>query len=115
MTTQQLRERAEAPVSIGDWVAEKEVQHPGIGKVKDVYWDDISHEWVMDIATYSPDGDRRRSEPAVPCQYWDRCEKPQFPLSRDFSGFRDWRGSMEILAPRTAIDAALNPTREDVK
>ena len=98
-----------APFAEKDWVAEGD-QHPEIARVKDVYWDDIANEWVMDLVLYSPDGDRigRKSprmggpggfEPAVPCKYWRKIQRPYFPLSRDTTGFRDWKTSLDYIEP----------------
>jgi hypothetical protein len=99
------------PVAAGDWVMEKDVEHPDLGRVKAVYWDDICHEWVMNVVLYGPDGERigRKSprlggpagfEPAVPFQYWDRITAPEFPMTRDRTGYRDWRGAAEVLPAR---------------
>jgi hypothetical protein len=93
----------------GKWAIEAEGQYPEIGKIKAVYWDNISKEWVMDIVLYSSDGTRigRSSprcggpsgfEPAVPCKYWVAVTKPDFPLSLDSTGYRDWRKSLQVIA-----------------
>jgi hypothetical protein len=118
MTTssaQQIVDRYEpthpCPLQPKDWVIEKEMQHPEIGRVKECYWDPSAQEWVMDLVLYSPDGDRigrsspamggpRGFEPAVPLTYWERIEKPVFPLSRDGTGYRDWRASTKLLPAR---------------
>lgn len=103
---------AEAPVAAKDWVMEKEVDHPELGRVLEVYWDDTAHEWVMNVVLYRPDGTRigRSSprmggpagfEPCVPCQYWDRIEKPEFPMVLDRTGYRDWRDGATVLPPRS--------------
>lgn len=100
---------ATAPFREGQWVAEnQDFQHPDIGRIKKVFWDDIAHEWVMNLVLYSPDGDRigRKSprrggpsgfEPCVPCQSWALIRKPDFPLGRDRTGFRDWQSSLEYI------------------
>lgn len=104
-------ERPPIPFDPKHWVVERDVQHPQVGRVRDVYWDSICREWVMDVVLYSADGDRlgrtspRRGgpsgfEPAVPCAFWQRVERPQFPLVRDRSGFRDWRAALTPIADR---------------
>lgn len=101
------------PVSKKDWVMERDVQHPSLGKVKDCYWDPTCQEWVMDVTLYSPDGLRvgrsspamggpRSFEPALPVEHWERIEKPQFPLARDGTGYRDWRDSVTVIKPSEA-------------
>ena len=101
------------PVAEKDWVIEKEGRHPQLGRVIDVYWDEIDQEWLIDIELYSPDGRLigRESdalggpedfEPAVPMRHWSRIAKPVFPMKRDRTGYRDWRDAAEILGPRTA-------------
>lgn len=101
-----------APVAEKDWVMEKNIQHPLLGKVRDVYWDGSTQEWVMDVALYRPDGEfygrsspamggPRKFEPAVPCTQWERIEKPSFPMARDLTGYRDWRGGAIVLPDRT--------------
>ncbi|MDU8350904.1 hypothetical protein RYA05_03230 [Pseudomonas syringae pv. actinidiae] len=105
------------PVEKKNWVMERDVQHPSIGRVKDCYWDSACQEWVIDIVLYSPDGDRigrsspamggpRSFEPAVPFEYWERIEKPQFPLNRDGTGYRDWRDSVTVIKQPEAESSA---------
>lgn len=120
--TRQSNPSAPAPFSKGQWVAEnQDFQHPEIGHVKDVYWDDIGRAWVMDVVLYSPDGDKigRKSprmggpsdfEPAVPCESWCLIRRPQFPLEKGRTGFRDWQSSLEYIQPSTT--AAKEPNRE---
>lgn len=52
-----------APFAEKDWVAEGD-QHPEIARVKDVYWDDIANEWVMDQLSRLPSdtADRLRAK-----------------------------------------------------
>ncbi|MFA6230999.1 MAG: hypothetical protein WC617_12635 [Rhodanobacter sp.] len=106
-----------APFSEGQWAAEnQDFEHPEIAHIKTVYWDDIAHEWVMDLVLYSPDGDRigRKSprmggpsgfEPCVPCQSWSLIRKPEFPLGRDRTGFRDWKSSLEYIERHVSADS----------
>lgn len=86
--------------------------HPEFGRVKECYWDGCCKEWVMDVVLYSPEGERigrtspamggpRHFEPAVPVEYWQRIQKPTFPLERDKTGYRDWRSATVPLAPQT--------------
>lgn len=108
-----------APFQSGDWVAEApESGCPDIAKVKDVYWDDIANEWVADLVLYAPSGNRlgRRSpamggprgfEPCVPVGDWRKIEKPQFPVSTDMSGHRNWAPYLQYL------DGAHVDTRND--
>lgn len=99
------------PVEEKDWVIERDVQHPQLGRVKERYWDSACSQWVMDVVLYSPDGQRlgrtspamggpRSFEPAVPFEYWQRIEKPVFPLGRDGTGYRDWRAATTALPSR---------------
>jgi len=120
-TPQQIVDRytptSPCPFEKKDWVMEREVMHPGLAKVKDLYWDP-NFGWVADLVLYSPDGIRigrespamggpRSFEPAVPVEYWERIEKPVFPLTRDQTGYRDWRGSVTVLKPRNEDKAAV--------
>lgn len=98
-----------APFQAGDWVAEApETGRPDIAKVKDLYRDDIAKEWVADLVLYAPSGNRlgRRSpamggprgfEPCVPVGGWRKIEKPQFPVSTDMSGHRNWAPYLQYL------------------
>lgn len=98
-----------APFEKGMWVAQSpEFDHPEIARVKDVYYDDICKEWVADLILYSPDGARigrdsparggpKGFEPCVPVTEWRAIKEPEFPLGRDHTGFRDWKGSLEYL------------------
>lgn len=99
----------QAPFKAGDWAAETpESGRPDIAKVKDVCWDEVAKEWVADLVLYAPSGDRlgRRSpamggprsfEPCVPVSGWRRIEKPQFPVSTDMSGHRNWAPYLQYL------------------
>lgn len=100
------------PVQKGDWVMEKEVMHPELGRVLDCYWIAMDNEWVMDVSLYSADGKRigrsspacggpRSFEPAIPCKMWERIEKPSFPMERDETGYRCWRAGATVLLDRT--------------
>lgn len=79
------------PFSAGQWVAETVDCDQQIARIKEVYWDSIACEWVMDLVIYAHDGKRlgRTSprgngpasvEPCVPCQYWRRIDEPRLPL-----------------------------------
>lgn len=105
--------RAQVPVIKGDWVMEGEVMHPQLAKVKDSYYDTIAKEWVMDLIIHNADGCRigrvsprmggpAHFEPCVPVAYWERVVKPEFPLERDRTGYRDWRDSVTVLPLRSA-------------
>jgi len=95
-------EAGAAPYAKGDWVAEApDNNRPSIAKVRDCYWDDFAKEWVADLILYSAEGDRigRESpacggptgfEPCVPVRDWRRIERPDFPLTRDRTGYRGW-------------------------
>lgn len=96
------------PLEKGDWIMEKDTQHPQLGRVKACYFDHTAKEWVVDLVLYGPNGNRigRESprgdgpsgfEPAVPIAYWERIEKPAFPMTRDHTGYRDWRDSATVL------------------
>ncbi len=99
-----------APVVVGDWIADAPgMIHPEIAKVRAVYWDDIAGEWVADLQMYSRTGGRRRFEPAVPMKAWQRIEKPDFPVSTDMSGFRDWGPYLNYLPAMQASDAEVRP------
>jgi hypothetical protein len=99
-----------APFQKGQWVAgNQDFQHPEIGIIQRAYWDDIAREWVMDVALYSPDGERigRKSprrggpsafEPCIPCESWRLIKRPEFPLALDHSGYRDWKDSLEYVS-----------------
>lgn len=103
-----------APVTAGDWIAEApDTTHPDIAKVKSVYWDNIAGEWVADIVIYDHQGDRigRKSpamggpkhiEPCVPMGNWRRIAKPEFPLSTDMTGHRDWGPHLKYLPDEQA-------------
>lgn len=104
------QEERVAPLAKGDWVAEQGMR-PDLAKVRNVYWDSISREWVADLVLFKHDGTRigRASprmggpggfEPAVPVQYWSRIKKPSFPLSTDMSGYRDWKPFLTFIAFR---------------
>lgn len=65
-------------------------------------------EWVADLVLYSPSGSRlgRRSpavggprgfEPWVPVGNWRKIEKPQFPISTDMGGHRNWAPYLQYL------------------
>ncbi|MBX8556958.1 hypothetical protein K5D56_26345 [Pseudomonas cichorii] len=105
------------PLNGKDWVVERDVQHPKLGKVKECYWDGTEKCWVMDIVLFNADGDHigrespamggpKSFEPAVPVGYWQRIAEPNFPLRRDSTGYRDWRISVEVLEPRTDISSS---------
>ena len=95
-----------APVAEGDWIADAPgMICPDIAKVRAVYWDDIAGEWVADLQMYSHIGGRRRFEPAVPMEAWQRIEKPDFPVSTDMSGFRDWGPYLNYLPAAQATSA----------
>jgi len=108
--------KSPCPLKKKDWVIERDIQHPSLGKVKDCYWDGSAQEWVMDIVLFDADGNciGRESpamggpesfEPAVPFEHWLRIAEPNFPLRRDETGYRDWRSSVEVLDPRTETSA----------
>lgn len=109
------------PFKKKDWVVERIVQHPGIGQVKDCYWDGTEQDWVVDLVLFNADGRRigrespsmggpKTFEPAVPVRHWDRITEPAFPLSRDGTGFRDWRSALQVVGPRS-IETAVSPKR----
>lgn len=101
-----------SPVQKKDWVMEKDVQHPLLGCVKDVYWDGTCQQWVMDLVLYSADGTRvgrqspamggpRSFEPALTCECYNRINKPRFPIQLDGTGYRDWRDGVTVIPDRT--------------
>ncbi len=98
-----------SPVSAGDWIADEPgMTHPEIAKVQEPFWDDIAGEWVANITMYSPDGQRGRFEPAVPMESWRRIQRPDFPLTRDRTGYRCWGSSLEYLPEQTSDAKAVN-------
>jgi hypothetical protein len=110
----QAWEREHPPLRKGDWVIDhpdRADYHPSLGKVKDVYF--LGGEWLIDVVLYDPDGRRigrespagggpRGFEPAISASFFQRMRKPQFPMTRDTTGYRGWSQSAERLPLRNA-------------
>lgn len=84
---------------------EAEVSQPLIGRVIEVFFDEVDKVMVMNIIVYDhsgnkigrsspPEGGPKGFEPCLPCARYEVIEPPVFPLRRDFCGC--WRSACKV-------------------